>query len=64
LPVVRDKAVFVDKVDPSKGPADGAVVKSETIAADPSQTVRGRIVDNQGNPVRTLAVRRDAQQTD
>jgi hypothetical protein len=51
-----DKTVFVDKVDPSKGPTDDAVVKPEAVTAEPSQTVRGRIVDEHGNPVRDVVV--------
>jgi len=58
LLVVRTgyKTVFVDKVDPSKGLAADAVVKPETVAAEPSQTVRGRIIDEHGNPVRDVVV--------
>lgn len=58
LLVVRNgyKTVFVDKVDPLKGSAADAVLKPEGVAAEPSQTVRGRIVDDHGNPVRDVVV--------
>jgi hypothetical protein len=58
LLVVRNgyKTVFVDKVDPSKGPAADAVVKPGTVAAEPSQKVRARIVDEQGDPVKDVVV--------
>lgn len=67
LLVVRSgyKPVFVDKVDPVKGPAADAVLKPRTVAADPSQIVRGRIVDEHGKPVRDVAVeqREDSART-
>jgi hypothetical protein len=58
LLVVRNgyRTVFVDKVDPSKGPAADAVVKPEAVAAEPSQMVRGRIIDGHGNPVRDVVI--------
>jgi hypothetical protein len=58
LLVVRNgyKTVFVDKVDPSIGSAGDAILKQEAVAAEPSQAVRGRIVDDHGNPVRDVVV--------
>lgn len=58
LLVVRNgyKTVFVDKVDPSKGSAADAVLKPATIVAEPSQALRGRIVDDHGRPLRDVVV--------
>jgi len=58
LLVVRNgyKTVFLDKVDPSKGSADDAVLKPAAVTAEPSQEVRGRIVDDHGNPLRDVVV--------
>lgn len=58
LLVVRNgyKPVFVGKVDPSKGPAKDAILKPRAAAADPLQTVRGRVLDDQGIPVRDAVV--------
>lgn len=50
------KTVFVDKVDPSKGSAPNAFLKSAALASGPSQTVRGRVVDDHGNPLRDVVV--------
>jgi hypothetical protein len=53
LLVVKDghQATFVNKVDPAKGPADTAALKTRMSPADPSQYVRGRVVDKHGDPV-------------
>jgi hypothetical protein len=58
LLVVRNgyKPVFIEKVDPLKGPANDASLKATVAAAEPSQTVRGRVLDNQGTPVRDAVV--------
>ena len=58
LLVVRNgyKPVFIEKVDPSKGPANDAVLKSKAAAANPLQTVRGRVLDGHGTPVRDAVV--------
>lgn len=58
LLIVRNgyKTAFIDKVDPSRGPASDAVLKSQAVTADPSQAVRGRIVDDHGNPVKDVVV--------
>lgn len=58
LLIVRNgyKTAFVDKVDPSKGPAEDAVLKPRVVVEDASQTVRGRVVDEHGKPVRDAVV--------
>src|SRR6266481_4142164 len=45
--VVRDgySAAYLRKVDPAKGPTEGAVLKPRPSIEDPSQLVRGRVVD-------------------
>jgi hypothetical protein len=50
------KTVFVDRVDPEKGPAMDAVLKPRAVAGSPSQVVRGRIVNDQGTPVRDAVI--------
>ncbi len=50
------KTVFVDKVDPAKGPADNTVLKSTAVMSEPSQTIRGRVVDDHGAPLRDVVV--------
>ena len=50
------KTAFVDKVDPEKGPAMDAILKPRAAAENPLQTVRGRIVDDHGKPVRDAVV--------
>ena len=49
-------ATFVDRVDPQKGPAETAVLKKRTSPENPSQIVRGRVVDRKGTPVRDALV--------
>jgi hypothetical protein len=58
LLVVRNgyKPAFIEKVDPSKGPANDAVLKPKAAAADPLQTVRGRVLDDHATPVRDAVV--------
>jgi hypothetical protein len=58
LLVVRNgyKTVFLDKVDPSKGAAEDAVLKVAAVVAGPSQAVQGRVVDDHGNPLRDVVV--------
>ena len=53
LLVVRDgyTATFVKKVDPAKGPADVAVLKTRTSPENPTQFVRGQVVNAHGRPV-------------
>lgn len=50
------KPVFIETVDPSKGPANDAVLKPKAAAPDSSQTVRGRVLDDHGTPVRDAVV--------
>ncbi|SPE36509.1 exported hypothetical protein [Candidatus Sulfopaludibacter sp. SbA3] len=47
---------FVTKVDPAKGPAETAVLKTRTSPENPQQIVRGRVVDIHGVPVRDALV--------
>jgi hypothetical protein len=58
LLVIRDgyTATFVNKVDPSQGPAATAVLATRTAVDDPDRIVRGRVVDPQGHPVRAAVV--------
>src|ERR1700722_10568372 len=49
-------ATFVRKVDPAKGPAETAVLKARTSPANPSQYVRGRVVDAHGDPLADAVV--------
>lgn len=50
------KTTFIDKVDPSKGPAPDAVLRARVAVEDTSQTVRGRIVNEHGKPVKDAVV--------
>ena len=52
--VVRDgySTVYLTKVDPVKGPTENAVLKPRPSIDDPSQLVRGRVVDARGKPLR------------
>ena len=43
-------STYVKKVDPAKGPAENAVLKPRAPIPDPSQAVRGTIVDVHGMP--------------
>ena len=49
-------ATFVKKVDPAKGPADTAVLKTRTSPENPSQLVRGQVVNAHGRPVADAVV--------
>lgn len=53
LLVVKDgyAATFVKKVDPEKGAAEPASLKERISPSDPTQYVRGRVVDRKGEPV-------------
>ena len=55
LLVVRDgyRPVSVNKVDPSNGPPTTAVLNSRSAVDDPRRMVRGRVVDERGNPLRS-----------
>jgi uncharacterized GH25 family protein len=44
-------ATSVKKVDPAKGPAETAALKTRTSPQNPAQYVRGRVVDRHGEPV-------------
>jgi len=58
LLVVKDGygAAFIDKVDPSKGPAQTSSLKPRAPIEDTSQVVRGRVLDAHGKPVRDAIV--------
>jgi len=58
LLVVREgySAKFVSKVDPEKGPAETAVMKKRLPPENPSQIIRGRVLDPKGEPVRDALV--------
>jgi hypothetical protein len=58
LLVVRNgyKTTFIDKVDPAKGAAPDAVLKIRAAAEEQSQTVRGRVINEHGNPVKDAVV--------
>lgn len=47
---------FVDRVDPSKGPAPTVAMKVRTAIQDPGRVVRGRVTDSHGVPVRDAVV--------
>jgi hypothetical protein len=47
---------FVDKVDPQQGPAPTATLSKRISPANPSQIIRGRVVDPKGSPVRGALV--------
>jgi protocatechuate 3,4-dioxygenase beta subunit len=61
LLVVRDgfSATFVKKVDPAAGAAETAVLKPRTSPEDPTQIVRGLVVDTHGKPVRDAVVEQE-----
>jgi hypothetical protein len=58
LLLVRDgySAKFVNKVDPQQGPAETAVLKKRIPPENPSQIIRGRVLDPKGAPVRDALV--------
>jgi hypothetical protein len=58
LLVVRDGygAVFINKVDPASGSSASAALKQRVSPEDPSQFVRGRVVDGKGTPVRDALI--------
>lgn len=62
LLVVREgyAPVFVDKVDPSRGPAKTAVLSLRAPVDDASRVVRGGVVDVYGQPLRAAVVTPDA----
>jgi len=49
-------ATFVKRVNPGKGSLETAVFKKRTSPQNPAQIVRGRVVDQQGTPVRDVLV--------
>lgn len=61
LLVVRDgyTPTFIEKVDPSKGPAATAALTVRAPVEDPSRVVRGRVVDAHGSAVRDAVVTPD-----
>jgi uncharacterized GH25 family protein len=58
LLVVRDgyTPTFVDRLDPSKGPAASATLTVRPLVDDPHRAVRGRVVDAHDTPVRDAVV--------
>ena len=62
LLVVRDGyfSKFVESVDPSKGPAPTALLKTRQPITDPERVVRGRVVDPHGIPLRDAVVQPQA----
>jgi protocatechuate 3,4-dioxygenase beta subunit len=50
---------YVKKVDPAKGPAETAVLKTRNPIEDPTQFVRGRVVNAHGDPVRDAVVEQE-----
>jgi hypothetical protein len=58
LLVVREgyTAAFVDRVDPSHGPAQATALSPRAPVNDPSRVVRGRVVDQHGRPLRAAVV--------
>jgi Carboxypeptidase regulatory-like domain len=58
LLVVRDgyTAAFVERVDPSHGAAETAVLAPRAPVDDPSRVARGRVVDQHGRPLRAAVV--------
>jgi hypothetical protein len=58
LLVVRDgyRSEFVASVDPEKGPAKTATLEPRISPEDPTQVVRGKVVDVHGKPVRDALI--------
>jgi hypothetical protein len=58
LLVVRDAytPAFVKKVDPTRGPAETAVLTPRVPVNDPGRLVRGRVVDSHEQPLRAAVV--------
>lgn len=58
LLVVKDgyAAAYIDKVDPQDGHASAAVLTTRVSPEDPSQIVRGRVVDVHGEPIADAVV--------
>lgn len=58
LIVVHDgfEPVTIKWIDPDKGPVALAVLKPRPKTDDPTQSVRGRVVDSNGNPLRDAVV--------
>jgi len=61
LLVVRDgySPTYVKKVDPAKGSAETALLKPRTTIEDPSQIVRGLVVNAHGDPVKDAVVEQE-----
>ena len=58
LLVVKDGfgSKFVEDIDPVKGPSPDASMKARVVPSNPSQTVRGKVVDREGAPVRDALI--------
>jgi protocatechuate 3,4-dioxygenase beta subunit len=58
LLVVREgySATLLKRVDPAKGAAETAALKSRQSPENPKQVVKGKIVDSQGQPVRDVLI--------
>jgi carboxypeptidase family protein len=61
LVVLRDgySAKYVEKIDPSKGPAQTATLKTLPPVEDVSQVVRGAVVDVHGLPLRDAVIEQE-----
>jgi len=61
LLIVRDgySAKFVNKVDPQQGPVETAVLPKRIPPENPSQIIRGRVLDPKGSPVRDALVEQE-----
>lgn len=58
LMVVRDgySPLFLERIDPSHGPASQGVLTSRVTVSDVARVVRGRVVDSDGEPQRNALV--------
>ena len=58
LLVIREgySTQFINKVDPDKGAAKEAGLKTRTSPSDPAQVVLGKVVDGHGDPVRDALI--------
>jgi hypothetical protein len=61
LVVLRDgySAKYVEKIDPAKGPAQTATLKTRPPVEDVSQVVRGAVVDVHGRPLRDAVIEQE-----
>lgn len=61
LLVLREgySAKYVEKIDPAKGPAPTATLKTRPAVGDVSQVVRGLVVDVHGRPLRDAVIEQE-----